>query len=92
MRREGSEMSDFLKGSFESKDLGHSKISTVVYLAGEEDFWKFVKCHLLSEDIEYVYDIDTNEGVIFVGGFRKVGTFRHLMPTFEARQDQQGEE
>lgn len=43
-----------------------------------EELEKAVKTRgaLMSNDIEFTYDEETSEGIIFVGGFRAVGTFQ----------------
>lgn len=39
---------------------------------------KAVRPYLMSRDVEFSVDPDTNEGRVLVGGFRAVGTFKVL--------------
>ena len=66
---------DIFFGHFEFKDLGRNKAHVFAEIKNEDAFWKVIKKFLMSEDISYVFDEATNEGDIFVGGFRNVGTF-----------------
>jgi hypothetical protein len=63
--------------TFEFIELGRYKSSFKVALKDEFDFWKAVKPHLMSKDLEWSYDTDTQVGHVYAG-MRTVGEFRKL--------------
>lgn len=72
-------------GTFQFYGIGRNKASFTAEIRNENDLWGAVKPHLMSNDISWMYDNEENEGTIFVGVFRGVGTFRKLRP--EGTQD-----
>lgn len=59
-------------------DVGRNKFNGEIKPKNEDAFYKEIKKHLRSSDIEWIYDDSKNEGTIFVGGFRNVGHFKVL--------------
>ena len=69
------------------KDVGRSKFTGTIEHTVNQDNYKFdayevaslavedVKHHLMSSNIECIYDPTLNRGRVIVGGFRTVGTF-----------------
>jgi hypothetical protein len=70
-------MEDTLIGKFRFKDIGRNKIEKTVTLTDEYDIFKAVQPHLMSRDLSFEYDPETNEGAVFAG-FRQVGTFQKV--------------
>jgi len=56
-------------------ELGREKADKVVEVKEIADLYGEVCKYLVSRDIELRYDKKKNEGVVIVGGFRKVGKF-----------------
>lgn len=65
-------------GKFQFKNLGGSKATFQANIKSEKSFWAYVGKYLMSHDIDWTFDIDKNEGKIYVGGFREVGQFYRL--------------
>lgn len=65
---------EFFKGTFQLKNLGRNHVNKTVELDGEYSFYGELKKHLMSQEIEWSYNFDSNIGNIFVG-LRNVGTF-----------------
>lgn len=61
---------------FEFTKLGRDQVSKTAIVKTEKDFWKVIKPHFFSNDLDWTYDCDTNEGKIYFGGFRLGGEFK----------------
>jgi len=72
-------MNLFLKpGKYEFVNIGRNKSNFEAFIKDEEDFYRHLSGHLMSQDISFSYDEDTNDGDIFVGAFRLVGKFKKV--------------
>lgn len=67
-----------IRGTIEFSNLGRAKVSKTVEIYGDADMWDAVKPHLMSNDIDWTFDTEKNEGKIYVGGFREVGQFKRI--------------
>lgn len=75
---ERDEMRQALKlpGKFHFSDLGFQKKNIVVQINTPIQFEKFLYSHLMSQTIDFTYNVHTGKGTVWVGGIRQVGTFR----------------
>lgn len=64
-----------LPGKFHFKNLGFQKKNISVVINTPIQFEKFLYSHLMSQTIDFTYNIHTGKGTVWVGGIRQVGTF-----------------
>ena len=57
-------------------DVGRSKFNGEVTAKNEDAFYKELKKNFMSNDLEWTYDEEKNEGTIIFGGFRVGGKFK----------------
>jgi hypothetical protein len=77
---EQGEQMDELCGKFQLVEVGRHKTNKTIDVKNNRDFFREVKsCGVMSNDIEFDYDMDTGIGKIFVGGFRAIGTFKRIV-------------
>ncbi|AEG42299.1 hypothetical protein BdPhPhi1402_gp02 [Bdellovibrio phage phi1402] len=57
------------------KDVGRNKACFSRYVENPDQFWTHVQNNLMSRELEFEFDGETNKGWISTGGFRVVGTF-----------------
>lgn len=69
-------MTEEIMGTFQLMEIGRNKVTKTVTVKGNDEFFRAIKsCGVMSDDIEFDYNPAAGVGDIFVGGFRKIGTF-----------------
>jgi hypothetical protein len=61
-------------GKIKLIDLGRGKFNGEVTVKNEDQLWKEIKKHVMSNDVEYFYDEEKNWGTIYAG-FHAIGNF-----------------
>lgn len=68
-----------MSGTFQLKGVGRNKVTKTVTVENNDQFFSAIKsCGVMSNDIEFEYDMEQNKGKIFVGGFRMIGEFEEV--------------
>ena len=68
-------MQSMFPGTFQFKELGFQKKNFKIKILTQKKFEEILDSNLLSQHIDWTFDTATDEGKIWVGGFRQVGTF-----------------